>query len=71
MVILLTSRKNASNHYIYLKSSGSHIIILVLYVDDILLVRSSVELLTETKFVLNSHFDKMDLGNVSIAFSFS
>ena len=40
-------------------------IILVLYVDDILLASSDVELLHETKRFLSSKFDMKDLGNAS------
>ena len=48
---------------LYLKFSGSKFIILVLYVDDILLSSSDVELLHETKRFLFSKFDMKDLGN--------
>jgi len=58
-------KENASDQCIYLKKNGSHFIILVLYVDDILLASSTVELLTETKFMLNSHFDMKDFGVAS------
>ena len=63
-------KENASGQCIYLKKNGSHFILLVLYVDDILLVSSSVELLTETKIILNSHFDMKDLGDASIVLTF-
>jgi len=59
-------KENASDQCIYLKKNGSHFIILVLYVDDILLASSSVELLIETKLILNSHFDMKDLGDASV-----
>jgi len=59
-------KENASDQCIYLKKNGSLFIILVLYVDDILLASSIVELLTETKFMLNSHFDMKDLGDASV-----
>ncbi|KAJ1375232.1 Reverse transcriptase, RNA-dependent DNA-polymerase, partial [Sesbania bispinosa] len=54
-------KENASDQGIYLKTSGSHFVILVLYIDHILLASSSVELFTETKFMLNSHFDMKEL----------
>jgi len=59
-------KENASDQCIYLKKNGSHFIILVLYVDDILLASSSVELLTKTEFILNSHFDMKDLGDAFV-----
>nr|KYP69093.1 Retrovirus-related Pol polyprotein from transposon TNT 1-94 [Cajanus cajan] len=66
VVISLGFKGNASNQCIYLKIGGSHFIILVLYVDDILLASSNVELLTKTKFMLNSHFDMKDLSDASV-----
>ena len=42
-------KENASDQCIYLKTSGSNFIILVLYVDDILLASSCIDLLLETK----------------------
>jgi len=59
-------KENTTNQCIYLKASGSQFVIIVLYVDDILLASSRVELLTETKFMLNNHFDMMDLGDASV-----
>ncbi|CAH9090786.1 unnamed protein product [Cuscuta epithymum] len=45
--------------------SGSKFIILVLYVDDILLASSDLDLLHETKRLLFGHFDMKDLGEAS------
>ena len=50
---------------LYLKFSGSKFIILLLYVDDILLASSDVELLHETKRFISSKFGMKDLGNAS------
>ncbi|RVW88103.1 Retrovirus-related Pol polyprotein from transposon TNT 1-94 [Vitis vinifera] len=58
-------KENTVDQCIYLKFSGSKFIILVLYVDDILLASSDVELLHETKRFLSSKFDMKDLGNAS------
>ncbi|RVW34949.1 Retrovirus-related Pol polyprotein from transposon TNT 1-94 [Vitis vinifera] len=57
--------ENIVDQCIYLKFSGSKFIILVLYVDDILLASSDVELLHETKRFLSSKFDMKDLGYAS------
>jgi len=65
MVTSFGIKEDASNKCIYLNTSESKFIILALYVDDIFLVRSSVELLTGTKFVLNSHFG-MNLGDAFV-----
>ena len=58
-------KENTIDQCIYLKFSGSRFIILVLYVDDILLASSDMELLHETKRFLSSKFDMKDLGNAS------
>ena len=58
-------KENTVDQCIYLKFSGSKFIILVLYVDDILLASSDVELFHETKRFLSSKFDMKDLGNAS------
>ncbi|RVW83994.1 Retrovirus-related Pol polyprotein from transposon TNT 1-94 [Vitis vinifera] len=57
--------ENIVDHCIYLKFSGSKFIILVLYVDDILLPSSDVELLHETKRFLFRKFYMKDLDNAS------
>jgi len=49
-----------------LEEKWESFIIIVLYVDDILLASSNVELLTETKFRLNSHFVMKDLGDAFV-----
>jgi len=59
-------KENASDQCIYLKTSDSHFIIFLLYVDDILFTSNNVELLTTTKCMLNSHFNMKDLGDASI-----
>ncbi|PNX82538.1 putative retrotransposon Ty1-copia subclass protein, partial [Trifolium pratense] len=59
-------KENASDQCIYLKTSGSNFIILVLYVDDILLASSCINLLNETRKMLSSHFDMKDLGDASV-----
>ncbi|KAL6314897.1 hypothetical protein AAG906_029115 [Vitis piasezkii] len=61
----LKQLENTVDQCIYLKFSGSKFIILVLYVDDILLASSDVELLHETKQFISSKFDMKDLGNAS------
>ena len=56
--------ENKVDHCIYLKTSGSKFIFLVLYVDDILL-SSNVNLLHETKAPLSKTFKMKDLGEAS------
>src|SRR3954462_1433054 len=50
---------------IYKKASGSSIAFLILYVDDILLIKNDVELLKSVKDYLNSKFSMKDLGEVA------
>ncbi|THG28111.1 Ty1/Copia family ribonuclease HI, partial [Naasia lichenicola] len=47
---------------LYIKSSGSKIVFLVLYVDDILLIGNDIPLLSSVKAWLKNHFQMKDLG---------
>ena len=58
-------KENEEDNCIYIKTSGSKFIILVLYVDDILLASSDLDMLYETKRFLSSNFDMKDLGDAS------
>jgi Reverse transcriptase (RNA-dependent DNA polymerase) len=50
-------KENTIDQCIYLKVSGSKFIILILYVDDILLASSDLDILFETKYFLSKkHF---------------
>ena len=65
MITSFGFRENTVDQCIYLKFSESKFIILVLYVDDILLACSDVELLHEAKRFLSSKFDIKDFSNAS------
>ncbi|CAL9017000.1 unnamed protein product [Prunus brigantina] len=54
--------ENRFDNCIYMKMVKSNFIFLVLYVDDILLASSNVQLLQDTKSMLSSSFDMKDLG---------
>ncbi|RDX62134.1 hypothetical protein CR513_59566, partial [Mucuna pruriens] len=69
IVTSLAFMENTANQCIYLKISGRNFIIIVLYVDDILLASSCINLLTKTKLMLSSHFDMKDLSDASIVLS--
>ena len=58
-------KENEEDNYIYAKFKNEKYIFLVLYVDDILLTSSDVNLLLETKKFLSSNFDMKDLGEAS------
>ena len=66
MVTSFGFKENALDKWIYLKKNDSHFIIFVLYVDDILLTSNSIELVTETIFMLNNHFDMKYLGDAYV-----
>ena len=51
-----------SNPNVYTKKVGSHLIILVLYVDDFILTRSDSKLLNHVKTNLKKKFEMTDLG---------
>lgn len=53
------------NSSIYLKVSGSKIIFLILYVDDILLAVNDLSLLQETKEFLSKNFEMRNIGEAS------
>ena len=58
-------KENVEDNCIYTKFKNGKFIFLILYVDDILLSSSDVNLLLETKKFLSSNFDMKDLGEVS------
>ena len=58
-------KENVEDNCIYTKFKNGKFIFLILYVDDILLGSSNVNLLLETKKFLSSNFDMKDLGEAS------
>lgn len=61
VVTSFSFKKNSVDQCIYPKVGGSYFIILILYVDDILLARSDIGLLNETKQLLSKEFDMKTL----------
>ena len=55
-------QENIEDNYVYAQFKNGKYIFLVLYVDDILLASSDVNLLLETKKFLSLMFDMKDLG---------
>ena len=49
----------------YKKSSGSVVVFLILFVDDILLIGNDVGTLSSVKVWLSTHIDMKDLGEAS------
>jgi hypothetical protein len=58
-------KENEEDNCIYAKFKNGKFIFLILYVDDILLASSDIDLLLETKKFLSSRFDMKDLGEAS------
>ena len=58
-------KENKVDNCIYTKFRGSKFVFLLLYVDDILLASSDINLLLETKKFLSCKFDMKDLGEAS------
>jgi hypothetical protein len=58
-------KENEEDNYIYAKFGNGKFIFLILYVNDILLASSDVNLLLEIKRFLSSNFDMKDLGEAS------
>jgi hypothetical protein len=58
-------KDNVEDNCVYVKFKNGKYIFLILYVDDILLASSDVNLLLETKKFLSSNFDMKDLGEAS------
>ena len=51
-----------SDPNVYTKKVGSHLIILILYVDDLILTGSDSKLLNHVKTILKKKFEMTDLG---------
>jgi hypothetical protein len=58
-------KENVKDNCVYAKFKNGKYKFLILYVDDILLASSDVNLLMETKKFLSSNFDMKNLGDVS------
>jgi capsid portal protein len=65
IIINFGFKENEEDNCIYAKFKNGKFIFLILYVDDILLASSDVNLLQEMKVFLSSNFDMKDLGEAS------
>jgi hypothetical protein len=54
--------RSKEDHSVYSKLIGDHLIYLVLYVDDMLLIGNNKEIIQDVKTQLSSKFDMKDLG---------
>jgi hypothetical protein len=58
-------RQNEEEPCVYKKESGSVVVFLILYVDDIFLIRNNSLMLQSVKTSLNNSFSMKDLGEAS------
>ena len=54
------------DHYVYCKQVSNHFIYVVLYVDEMFLVRNNIHLINEVKLQLSSKFNIKDLGATNL-----
>jgi hypothetical protein len=54
--------RSKEDHYVYFKLIGDHLIYLVLYVDDMLLIGNNNEIIQDVNAQLSCKFDMKDLG---------
>jgi hypothetical protein len=54
--------RRKEDHCVYFKLIGDHLIYLVMYVDDMLLIGNNKEVIQDVKTQLSSKFDMKDLG---------
>ena len=57
--------QNEEEPCVYKKESGSAVVFLILYVDDIILVRNDIPMLQSIKTSLNNSFSMKDLGEAA------
>ncbi|GJS84521.1 retrotransposon protein, putative, ty1-copia subclass [Tanacetum coccineum] len=57
--------QNRDEPYVYQKTSGSYVAILILYVDDILLMGNNIPMLQDVKSYLGRSFAMKDLGDAA------
>jgi hypothetical protein len=55
--------RSKEDHCVYFKLIGDHLIYLVLYVDDMLLIENNKEIIQDVKIHLSYKFDMKDLGD--------
>ena len=57
---------NECDKYVYVKDTNNGYVIVCLYVDDMLILGSSNNIITVTKKMLSSKFDMKDLGVANV-----
>jgi hypothetical protein len=57
---------NEADRYVYYRHGGGHFVILCLYVDDILIFGTNMDIINEVKSFLSKSFDMKDLGEADV-----
>jgi hypothetical protein len=57
--------RSKEDHYVYFKLIGHHLIYLVLYVDDMLLIGNKKDIIQDVKTQLSTKFDMQNIGVVN------
>ena len=59
---------NECDKCIYMKNTDKGCVIICLYVDDMLIIGSNIEIIKTTKKMLNSKFNMKDMGVTDVIF---
>lgn len=64
--------QSAHDHSLFIKKASDHINLLLVYVDDIIIIGSNVNAISDLKSFLHSHIQLKDLGHcvISLALKF-
>jgi hypothetical protein len=57
---------NEADRCVYYRYGGGQSVILCLYVDDILIFRTNIDIINEVKSFLSKSFDMKDLGEADV-----
>jgi hypothetical protein len=57
---------NEADNCVYYRYGGDEGVILCLYVDDILILGTSLNVIKETKYFLSNNFEMKDLGEIDV-----
>jgi hypothetical protein len=57
---------NEADTYVYYRFGGGEVVVICLYVDDILIFWTNINVINDVKSFLSQHFDMKDLGEADI-----
>ena len=56
--------KSHLDYYLFTKKAENNMVIVLVYVDDLLITETNIQLIQDTKFMLHSRFKIKDLGEL-------